>query len=129
MADIGDRFMNALQETDRERTIEPVLKLFAHDAVLERTTQRGRYEGEEGARRFWQEYLESTRELSTTFENVLRDGDTIVLEWLSEGRRPDGESLRYRGVSVLEVRDDSVHGFRTYYDSAAFLKGGAPSAA
>lgn len=129
MDETADRFMKALQRTDRERSVEPVLELFAHDAVLERTAQRGTYEGEDGARRFWEEYLESTRELDTTFQNVLRDGDTIALEWVSEGRRADGEALRYRGVSVLEVREGSVRGFRTYYDSAAFLKEGASSAA
>lgn len=116
--------MEALKSMDRERTVDPVLPLFAQDAVLERASQRSRYEGEEGVRRFWEEYLESTRELETTFENVLRDDDTAVLEWVSEGRTADGERLRYRGTSILEVRDNRIRRFRTYFDSAAFLPGG-----
>lgn len=121
MADIARRFTEALQEMDRERTIEPVLGLFSENAVLERVTQRSSFEGGEGVREFWQEYLDSTRELSTSFRNVIENEGVSALEWVSEGRTADGDRLRYSGVSILEERDGKIHRFRTYFDSAAFV--------
>ena len=49
--------------------------------------------------------------------------DRAVLEWVSEGTFPDGRPVRYPGVSVLDAQDgDLVRRFRTYYDSAPFLR-------
>ena len=49
-----------------------------------------------------------------------------MLEWVSEGViAATGQPFNYRGVSVIEHDGEKAHKFRTYYDSAVFLPGGA----
>jgi len=47
------------------------------------------------------------------------------MEWRSQGTLSDGEDVHYRGVSIIDIDNGLVQGFRTYYDSAVFLPTGA----
>ncbi len=124
-SDMAQRFMDALQTIENEGEAGAVVELFAEDASLKRLSQREAYEGRDGARQFWQEYLATFQRLETTFHNVVEAGAQVVLEWESAGTLPGGSPLHYSGVSILEFDGDKVGNFRTYYDSAAFLKEGA----
>lgn len=56
----------------------------------------------------------------------------MALEWAASGALPNGHPIDYRGVSVLDLGESEVRGFRAYYDSAAFLSSetdGAPTGA
>ena len=116
------RFIDALQETERTRDPEKVSALFAPDAELHSYTrdQRG-----SNAAVFWKEYLDAFQSVQSRFTRVQDEGKAAVLEWESEGALPSGEPIRYEGVTLLEFDGDRVSRFRTYYDSAAFLPEGS----
>ena len=48
-----------------------------------------------------------------------------VLEWVSRGVLISGETVEYKGVTVLETDARRVRRCRIYYDSAVFMPGGA----
>jgi ketosteroid isomerase-like protein len=120
-SDRAERFMNALQESEKSGDVGPLVEQFSSDSVLSRLSQVEEWNGTEGAREFWEEYLSAFDEIRSNFLNVVEQDNSVVLEWESEGRLPNGHPLAYRGVSILEFQDDRVRHFRTYYDSAAFV--------
>ena len=42
---------------------------------------------------------------------------TVMLEWTSDGRALTGGTVRYAGVSVVEMQNNRVRRFRTYFDT------------
>ena len=126
--DTPERFMQALQQVERTKDVEPLVQLFADDAELRALVGHRTEHGRDGARQFWREYLSAFQDVHSDFTAVHRGEDFATLEWQSNGTLPSGEPLTYRGVSLLELRDGQVSGFRTYYDSAAFLPQGAKHA-
>ncbi len=125
-SEMAKTFMDALKQVEREGEVAPLVALFSDDATLERMTHKS-YQGRGETEAFWREYLEPFGEIATEFVNVTEDGDSVVLEWKSEGTLKGGKSVAYRGVSSFDVEGDKVTSFRTYYDSAAFLTEGASS--
>ncbi len=117
----AERFMSGLQDIEESGDVAPLVEQFADDATLSRLTQLEDWQGKEGAQKFWSEYLSAFGEIHSTFSNVVEEGDSVILEWESKGSLPAGQPLHYRGVSVLEFDGERVQGFRTYYDSAAFV--------
>lgn len=125
-SELAQTFMDALKQVEREGEVAPLVALFSDDATLERMTHKS-YQGRGETEAFWREYLEPFGEIATEFFNVTENGDTVVLEWKSEGTLRGGKSVAYRGVSSFDVEGNKVTSFRTYYDSAAFLIEGASS--
>lgn len=124
-SETAENFMRVLQETEQTRDIEPLIEMFTEDAELINLARPEPLRGHEGARHFWGDYLLAFNRIRSKFINVVEGEDAAVLEWISEGTLSKGESLSYRGVSVLEVHNGQVQRFRTYYDSAVFLPQGA----
>lgn len=82
--------------------------------------------GQEGARHFWTHYLSAFERIRSTFHHVLQTGEEAVLEWIGEGTvAATGQAFNYRGICVLEHDGKHIRRFRSYYDSAVFLPGGA----
>lgn len=120
-SEIAERFMNTLQQIEETGDVEPLVTMFTEDAELSNLAMTEPLQGQEGARRFWQKYLSVFDRIHSRFTNVVEGDGTAVLEWVSQGTKSTGESVHYRGVSVIETGSGSVHRFRTYYDSAAFV--------
>ena len=81
--------------------------------------------GQDGARRFWEDYRNVFGDLETTFTSSTVGERTAALEWESRGTLRSGKPFTYRGVTVIEgdgSDDGKLTGVRTYYDSAAFLQ-------
>ena len=112
-------FIAALKTAEERLEADPLLPLFAPDALLQRMTHAQSLSA--SIEDFWQEYLHNFSHIRSDFTQVDQSGEMAVLEWVSEGRMRDGQPIRYRGVSILEFADNQIHAFRTYYDSAAFL--------
>ena len=93
-SEIAERFMHILQQIEEPGDVEPLVAMFTENAELSNLAMTEPLQG--------------------------RDG-TTVLEWISSGALSTGESINYRGVSLLETDNGQVHRFRTYYDSAVFL--------
>ena len=121
MATLTEQFMQALQTTEQTRDPAPLVALFAPDSRLNNLTTRT-WEGVEGAREFWETYLGNFETIRSTFFHSSDNGQTGVMEWEAKGQLRGGHDLSYRGVSVIEYVGEQVQAFRTYYDSAAFIK-------
>ncbi len=124
-SEIAERFMHTLQQIEETGDVEPLVAMFTENAELSNLAMTEPLQGRDGALRFWQKYLSVFERINSKFINVIEGDGTIVLEWISSGALSTGESINYRGVSLLETDNGQVHRFRTYYDSAVFLPQGA----
>jgi ketosteroid isomerase-like protein len=117
----AQQFADALQQLEQDRDLDAFLERFADDVRLFRPEAGGQESGVEGARRFWQAYLDQFEEIGSTFDRVV-DADALgELEWVGAGRLRSGRPVSYAGVSLLEHDDaGKVVRFATYYDTAAF---------
>ena len=116
---MADRFKQALQQTEETRDAKHVASLFAEGARL---TNLGGDHGND-ANAFWQIYLDQFSEIRSEFTNETIGSNGAALEWKSRGTTSEGKPVDYRGVSLIDFDDQALTGFRTYYDSAAFVRG------
>lgn len=115
-------FADALQELERSGNLDAFLDVFADDVQLVRPEPGSSQHGRDGARRFWQAYLDQFSQISSEFGRVV-DADRLgELEWVSRGRLATGRDITYAGCSLLEHDDDGkVVRFATYYDTVPFV--------
>ncbi len=126
MSNFAETFQSTLQQIEQSRDPAALVALFGPDAELLNLALTEPMKGEEGARKFWANYLAAFEKIQSTFHHTTDAADTAVLEWVSEGViAATGQPFNYRGVSVVEHDGEKAHKFRTYYDSAVFLPGGA----
>lgn len=117
----AQQFADALQRLEQDRDLDAFLERFAADVQLVRPEPGGSEDGPEGARRFWQAYLDQFSSIVSSFDRVVDAGALGELEWVSEGTLGTGRPITYAGVSLLEHDGDGlVRRFATYYDTAAF---------
>ena len=122
MQAITEQFIAALAELHRNRESGPLVDLFAEDASLSKVGMPHEDHGKQGAREFWERYRDIFDAIEATFQHIASDDRTAFLEWTSEGTLKDGTDFHYQGVSVLEAEGDLIDSFRTYYDTAAFVR-------
>ena len=119
----AQQFADALQRLESDRDLDAFLTQFAEDVALVRPEPGGSEQGREGARRFWQAYLDQFESISSSFDRLVDDGALGELEWVSTGTLSSGRPISYAGVSLLERGEDGlVARFATYYDTAAFTR-------
>jgi ketosteroid isomerase-like protein len=116
-----NRFMKALDEAERTRRLEPLVEMFADDAELtsavRHTTQRGR----QGAESFWREYLGAFQHVHSEFKDVIESKNQAALTWRAEAVLSSGKPIVYEGVTLLELQDNHVARFKTFYDPTPFM--------
>ncbi|UMB68749.1 nuclear transport factor 2 family protein [Mycobacterium paraterrae] len=122
MQAITERFTAALADLHRNRDAGPLVDLFTDDATLSKAGMPHEEHGRLGAREFWERYRDVFDDIDATFQSVASGERVAFLEWTSEGTLKDGSDFRYQGVSVLETEGDLIDAFRTYYDTAAFVR-------
>lgn len=115
------RFKQALQQTEETRDAAHVAQLFAAGAKL---TNLGGDHGTD-AQKFWQIYLEQFEAIRSDFNGEIVSNRSAALEWKSAGKSKEGKPLEYGGVSIIDFNDDAITAFRTYYDSAEFVRNGS----
>jgi ketosteroid isomerase-like protein len=126
MQNFAQTFMLTLQEAETSRDPEPLVALFSDRSELRTVALTEPMAGIEGARKFWTHYLATFEKIRSEFHHVIEAEGEAVLEWVGEGvLAASGQAISYRGVSVLEHDGAHVLRFRSYYDSAVFLPGGA----
>jgi hypothetical protein len=121
VSDVVSRFMQALREAEVNQSPAPLLPLFTEDAELHSLGIAEPRRGLEEIERFWRDYLSVFKEIYSEFTRIRGDEEGAVLEWVSEGTLSNGEPIRYRGVSILELEAGRIQRLSTYFDSAAFL--------
>jgi ketosteroid isomerase-like protein len=123
MHELTERFVAALHRLHADRDVEGLVELFADDAMLTKLGQQHEAHGPEGARQFWEDYRAVFDDIEATFTHTVTDDSSVALEWTSSGSLRGGHPFSYDGVSILDsAGGDRVDGFRTYYDSAAFVR-------
>jgi len=120
-AGMPSRFKQALQQTEETRDVSIVAGLFREGAKL---TNLGGDHGTD-ATKFWQIYLDQFTDIRSEFVSEVAAETSAALEWKSKGTLKEGTPVDYRGVSVIDFDGESVTSFRTYYDSAMFVRNGA----
>jgi len=120
--EVTNEFMRALREAEETRDPAPLVRLYADDATSENLALPP-MQGRDGAREFWEKYLNFFQDVRSEFTAQTDDEHTGVMEWVTRGHLNDGRPIEYRGVSVIDVENGAVKRFRTYYDSAAFVQG------
>ena len=125
MTRLTQEFMRALQQYETTGELAPLLALFDEDGEALNLGRTEPARGTEAIEGFWRDYRAVFREVQSEFTHVIEGKDGAVLEWVSRGSLPNGEPVEYKGVSILEASSNRVRKFRTYYDSAVFLPGGA----
>ena len=115
-------FADALVQLEDDRDVDRfVAQVFADDIELSRPEADQQTQGRDGARAFWQQYLDQFDEIRSEFSRIVDSDELGLLEWTSRGRLRGGSDITYRGVSVLDFGDDGqVRRFTTYYDTAPF---------
>jgi hypothetical protein len=126
MQNFAKTFMNTLRQAETSRDPEPLVALFEERSELLTVALTEPMAGTEGARKFWTHYLATFEKIRSEFHHVIEAESEAVLEWIGEGvLASSGQAISYRGVSVLEHDGEHVQRFRSYYDSAVFVPGGA----
>lgn len=116
------RFIEALRQAETSGDPAPLAELFQPDAELVNLGAARAAHPTQDAREFWSSYLENFDCVRSEFLNVAEAPQTSILEWRSDGALRGGIPICYRGVSVIEWNGELVAKFRTYYDSAAFVR-------
>lgn len=120
--DIIHRFADTLQQVEQTGDVEPLMELFSDNSTLVSPEREIAVSGRDAIRKFWSHYLHSFQTVRSTFTRIRASGELGVLEWKSEGTLQKGTPFHYCGVSLLDVDDDHVQRFATYYDTAALVR-------
>ena len=119
----AQQFIDALHALERgaEEHVAPLVDLFADNARITNAALQlvGKEEvGRDGATHFWTEYKRTLGECFSSFHHVTVDENAAGLFWTTEGNGPDGNGVKYDGVSLLEFDEKGkIAFFRGYYDT------------
>ncbi|WP_225429835.1 nuclear transport factor 2 family protein [Deinococcus detaillensis] len=118
---LTQQFMKALHTAEDSGDLSALLALHAETVTLHNLTQQD-WSGLDGAKIFWERYLSDFETIHSDFTHHADAEDMGVMEWVGKGALKGGQAIEYRGISVIEHDGQKVTAFRTYYDSAAFIK-------
>ena len=120
---LAQTFIDALHALEKgaESEVAPLTELFADNARITNAALQlvdKEEAGRDGATHFWTEYKRTLGECFSTFHHITIDENAAGLFWTTEGRGPDGNGVKYDGVSLLEFDESGKIGFfRGYYDT------------
>ena len=114
---LAERFIEALGRLESAREVEPLVELFAEGCEVGNVVSPEKFEGREGARRFWTKYRDTFAEVRSTFRNRVVSDKAVALEWTTVGYASGGAPVAYEGVSILETDGRHVTRFRAYYNA------------
>ena len=115
MTEIADAFIAALRALERDRDVEPIVALYREDCEVGNVQLSTRFQGSDGARRFWTAYRDTFGEVESAFSLVVAEPDAVALEWSTQAL-VNGEAVSYSGVTVFEVRDGRIARSCAYFD-------------
>ena len=108
-------FIDALWHLEGTGEAGPIAGLFTPGATVSNPLVKHAGQEPDGAMKFWQAYRSAFGQIRSEFKQVLEGEGSAMLEWSSRGD-VGGAELEYGGVSVLEIGDDGIMAFRTYFD-------------
>jgi len=116
-AQTAEQFIEALGKLEESRDVEAIVGLYAEGSETGNIIAPEKYEGRDGARQFWTIYRETFGEVKSTFRNRIITDDRAALEWTTEGTSANGATVKYDGVSILEIEGNQITRFRAYFNA------------
>jgi len=110
-----DDFIEAIATLEHDHDTDPLAALYAEGSLCGNVIAPERFEGPDGAAKFWSAYRSQFADIRSTYENVVASDSNATLEWRSEATIND-EALSYRGVTVLEFADGLITRSCAYFD-------------
>ena len=110
-------FVVAIERLERDGEAEPLVRLYAADATAGNVRSEDTYRGHERIHAFWTRYRKSFGAATSRLRTVVCDDGGAALEWETEGHGPGGP-FRYRGVTLLTIRDGLIARSCAYFDPA-----------
>jgi len=113
---VAEKFIGALTELESASDVEQIVELFAVNCEVGNSVISEKFQGIEGARRFWTNYRHAFKDVCSIFENEIYFGNKARLDWTTEGKSKNGRRIKYEGVSILETEDGKITHFYAYFD-------------
>ncbi len=110
------QFIDALAQIESSGEQEAMVSLFADTCKVGNVLAPDRFEGREGASRFWQDYRSSFGEIRSEFHNLIDTAEGAALEWTAQGSNKSGGPVHYQGVTVLRFENGQITRFMSYFD-------------
>ena len=120
-------FVDALHTVERDGDPAALAALVSDDAEVSSIDGHGPRRGPDGMTELFSQYVSQFESLDTTFTHVTETESSATLEWTTEVELPDGHSLDYTGVTIIDHADGAITRFATIYDSGALLRPQADS--
>ncbi len=117
--EIAQKFMDALHVLEEAKDVDPMAALYSASAEVGNVLRPGKFQGPDGARRFWTEYRGTFDRAQSTFRNVIAADGRAALEWATRGTSFDGKPVHYDGVTILETDGDRVTRSCAYFNPTA----------
>ena len=111
-------FIEALHALEETKDAASLTALYASSAAVGNVLAPDGFHGPEGAGKFWTEYRGTFEQIHSEFRNVIVAADRAALEWASRGISPQGKSVEYAGVTVLEMEGEKITRSCAYFDPA-----------
>lgn len=117
--EMGQKFADALHKLEDNSDLETIVAMYTEDCEVGNVVVPEKYQGLEGARKFWTIYRDTFGQVHSEFRNIFGSENRAVLEWTTSGTSETGGDFSYDGVSILELEGDKVSRFRAYFDASA----------
>lgn len=114
---LPERFIDALHSLEADRNLDEIVALFSDDCEVGNIVVPEKFHGKDGARQFWTKYRDTFETLQSSFRNTIETNDRAALEWTTEAKAAEGESIHYEGVSLLEFQSNAITRFRAYFNA------------
>lgn len=108
---------------------ELLLSLFTDDCLYEDVTTNVIYEGKEGIAAFANKTPPPVPDQKFELMKMFCTDDWAVMEWFVTGTFQDdlpgmkatGKRFKFKGISVLEIRDGKIYRVRDYWDAYTMI--------
>jgi len=105
-----------------QEDLEGYLALWADDMTFQSPVHSEPLRGREAFAELVRQSSQLTRPLRFDFEHIAVQGDCVLAEWtIAIERRDDGRRLKWRGMSVAEIRAGRIVWWREYWNPMALM--------
>ena len=116
--DEAERLFNKRVEAWLSEDLDAYMDMFAEDLLMQ-TPMGEPVRGRAAYRELVRRSLRHVRPLSFEVHEIAVHGSMVLAEWTQTHElRANRRRLRYRGMSICEMRDGLIRSWREYYDPA-----------
>ena len=116
---VAKQFIDALWALENSKDAEPLAGLYTEGAAIDNILAPNRFQGPDGARKFWTDYRGTFEKAHSEFRTVTASETSAALEWTTSGTSFNGTPFSYTGVTILETDGEKVSRSSAYFDPSA----------